>query len=91
MKSAQNYGNRAHPPRMCPVMIINNASRLIMEGGGWGRGGPLKGDWHLASPLFKWSLFNQLAADLLGTLVSLAAPTQWVDPCGRKAGFSNSL
>lgn len=65
---------------MCPVMIINNALWLII------RGASLKGDWQLASPplLFKRSLFNQLAPDLLGTLVSLSAPTQWVDPYGKK-------
>jgi len=43
---SKNYVNRAHPPRMCPVMIINNALRLITGGGG----ASLKGDWHLASP-----------------------------------------
>lgn len=49
------------------------------------RGASLKGDWQVASPLlFKPSLFNQLAPDLLGTLVSLSAPTQWVDPYGKK-------
>lgn len=36
----KNYVNRAHPPRMCPVMIINNALRLIIQGGlREGRGG----------------------------------------------------
>lgn len=29
----KNYvKKRAHPPRMCPVMIINNAVRLIIRG-----------------------------------------------------------
>lgn len=47
------------------------------EGGRGRRGASLKGDWQLASPLlFKASLFNQLAPDLLGTLVSPRAPTQ---------------
>lgn len=64
---------------MCPVMIINNALWLIIRGLLW------KAIGNSPAPLlFKRSLFNQLAPDLLGTLVSLSAPTQWVDPYGKK-------
>lgn len=80
----KNYVNRAHPPRMCPVMIINNVLWLIIRRGR-GRGLLWKAIGKSPAPLlFKRSLFNQLAPDLLGTLVSLSAPTQWVDPYGKK-------
>lgn len=81
----KNYVNRAHPPRMCPVMIINNALWLIIRGRRRRRGVLWKAIGNSPAPLlFKRSLFNQLAPDLLGTLVSLSAPTQWVDPYGKK-------